>query len=523
MHFNEKINLLMKMANTTNTKLAEALGIDPSLVSRWRTGAREPGDDSRYIQLIGVYFASQARQDFQRVALLELTGHQMEDKNVAEATIATYLTRWLSNESKIRTESIQVLLDSIGSAGNAPHSIPDIPLPPEPEGNVIETQAFSGNEGLRSSATKLLLKALHSPSAHPRLLLYSDESMRWITEIPEFAKLWFLLMSKGIRRGMTIEVIHTLSRDSNELADAVQRWLPFYMTGAIVSHYYPEKRDDMFNHTSFVLEGEAAVFSTSVRGQNQEDIQYFFTTEVNTLASLSNSFESQLSLCKPLVRTFTGSNTRSYIDEQIKLFASGAGNGVGMQSLLLSGMPVSLLDDMLKRKGIADEKRLELLEDQRQRLKLMHTHMKHKKFQMVISLPRITDVLKGKVPALIPELLTQKPFNYLPMEYHTHLMAIIDILKKYENLEIFILPNKHMLHTVQLFAVTNGGLLVLKHRDPKFVFISEENDLIGAIISFINQESARIPKRERNREYVVEKLLQFAERVDEGSKTRRLP
>ena len=114
---------------------------------------------------------------------------------------------------------------------------------------------------------------------------------------------------------------------------------------------------------------------------------------------------------------------------------------------------------------------------------------------MVISLPRITDVLKGKVPALIPELLTQKPFNYLPMEYHTHLMAIIDILKKYENLEIFILPNKHMLHTVQLFAVTNGGLLVLKHRDPKFVFISEENDLIGAIISFINQESARIPKR----------------------------
>jgi hypothetical protein len=80
-----------------------------------------------------------------------------------------------------------------------------------------------------------------------------------------------------------------------------------------------------------------------------------------------------------------------------------------------------------------------------------------------------------------------------------------------------------MLHTVQLFAVTNGGLLVLKHRDPKFVFISEENDLIGAIISFINQESARIPKRERNREYVVEKLLQFAERVDEGSKTRRLP
>src|SRR5690554_2259592 len=132
MRFSEKINLLMKMANTTNSKLARTLGIDPSLVSRWRTGAREPGDDSHYIQLIGLFFASQARQDFQRVALLELTGHQMEDKNVGEPIIASYLTRWLANESKISTESIQVLLDSIGSMENQPTHVPQVHLPAEP-------------------------------------------------------------------------------------------------------------------------------------------------------------------------------------------------------------------------------------------------------------------------------------------------------------------------------------------------------------------------------------------------------
>lgn len=513
----------MKMANTTNSKLADALGIDPSLVSRWRTGAREPSEDSRYIQLIGMYFASQARQDFQRVALLELTGHRMEDKNVSESVIATYLTRWLSNEAKISTEAIQVLLDSIGSSGSATHQAVEVPIPVEPTGLPTDTQTFLGNEGLRSATMKLLLKAIQSPLKNPKLLLYSDESMQWIIENPEFAKQWFYLMTKGIRRGMTIEVIHTLSRDSNELAMAVQRWLPFYMTGAIVSYYYPEKRDDMFNHTSFVLEGEATVFSTSVRGQNQDSVQYIYSTDQMVIDGASHAFETQLGLCKPLVRTYTGQNTRKFIDEQIHLFSTTTGNGVGMQSLLLSGMPKKLLETMLKREGIDEEQRNEIIVQQEKRLELMHTHLKRKKFQMVISLPRITDVLKAKVPALIPELITQQPFTYLPMEYHTHIMAIIKLLETHENLEICILPNKHMLHTVQLFAMSNAGLMVLKHRDPKFVFISEQHDLIGAIISFMNQEASRIPKRERNRDFVIDKLRQFAQRIDEGSKKRMLP
>ena len=523
MQFSEKINLLMKMANTTNTKLADALGIDPSLVSRWRTGAREPSDDSRYIQLIGMYFASQAKQDFQRVAMLELTGHQMEDKNVGEPVISNYLTRWLSDESKISPKSIQVLLDSIGSAGSTAHVVPEVPLPSEPSGQPIQTQSFSGMEGFRAATVKLLMHALNSPKKQTKLFLYSDEPIDWIIENPEFAKQWVFLMSANIRRGMHIEIIHSLTRDSNELAAAVQRWLPFYMTGSIVSYYYPEKRDDMFNHTSFVLEGEAMVFSTSIRGQARDTVQYIYATDPSVVSGGEESFRRQLQLCKPLVRTATGRNTRSYVDEQISLFSSASGSGVGMQGMLLSGMPTKLLDTMLQRHEVPAEERAAILEQQQKRLALMHQHLTRKDFQMVISLPRITDVLKGKVTAIVPELITQRPFTYLPMEYHEHLMGVIDLLERHDRLEICILPNKHMLHNVQIFAMQNSGMLVLKYRDPKFVFISEQKDLISAVIGFIRQVSSRIPKRERNKAYVLEKLREFAKRVEEGSTMRMLP
>jgi hypothetical protein len=109
------------------------------------------------------------------------------------------------------------------------------------------------------------------------------------------------------------------------------------------------------------------------------------------------------------------------------------------------------------------------------------------------------------------------------MEYYAHLMAIIDMLIKYEPLDMVILPSKHMLHSVQLFAMEQGGLLVMKHRDPKFVFISEQHDLISAVMSYVSQETLRIPKRERNKAFVIDKLRAFAQRIAQGAKERMLP
>ena len=80
MDFSEKINLLMKMVHTTNFELAETLDVDPSLISRWRTGERKVGTSSPYIAKIARFFAERIQEDFQKVAILELMGRHLEDK-----------------------------------------------------------------------------------------------------------------------------------------------------------------------------------------------------------------------------------------------------------------------------------------------------------------------------------------------------------------------------------------------------------------------------------------------------------
>ncbi len=516
MRFNEKFNLLMKMSNTTNTLLATAINVDPSLVSRWRTGSREPGDASRFIQQIGAYFASRAKHDFQRVALLELTGHSLEDKNVEEQIIAVHLSRWLSNESKIRTESIQKLLDTIG-APERPESLAkrNIPFPMEPSGLPLDSQTFFGDNGLQAAVIKLLLQALQAPSGG-KLLLYSDEGMQWMLVNPEFTLLWSYLLSECIKHGVTIEIIHTLNRDSVELSAAVQKWLPFYLTGAITSYYYPNKRDGLFYHTSFTLTDQATVFSNSVQGQVRDSVPYFFTTEDRLIFSSQSAFAAKMEQCKPLVRTLTNNVISEYLIQQADFFARASGTGSGMQSFSILGMSASLLAKILKRTDLSMDEQARVIACQVEREKYFVNYIHHHAFKMVISLPRITDAIKGHVPALVPELLSNQSCFFQPLELIEQINLKIQLLKKHHKLEIYILPLKHMQQHVQVFSIQDVGMVVLKPKNPKFAFISEQDDLISATDNYINQEMARIPKRERQRQYVIEKLHAYAEKIQHG-------
>src|SRR5690554_2305918 len=101
MDFSKKIDLLMKMTHIKNNQLALAIGVDPSLVSRWRTGSRELNLTSPYLNKICAFFAENAKEDYQKLALLELTGNTYENQDITIMKLTTVLEKWFVGESKI--------------------------------------------------------------------------------------------------------------------------------------------------------------------------------------------------------------------------------------------------------------------------------------------------------------------------------------------------------------------------------------------------------------------------------------
>ncbi|MHC1692433.1 MAG: hypothetical protein AB9828_05375 [Sphaerochaetaceae bacterium] len=514
MRFCEKLNLLMKMNNTTNHKLAAALAIDPSMISRWRTGARELDGDSPYIARIGSYFASQAKQTFQRVALLELTGYTLEDKHVDEAVLASHTARWLANASRIKTDAMQDFLQAIGAPPVDIQSSKNPPvLPAEPCGEPLSAQMFQGDGGLRNAVVKLLLTALQH-GQEGTLLLYSDQPMDWLAQDQVYIAKWAFLMAQCIKKGIRIQIIHTIARDASELLMAIQNWLPFYLTGAITSYYHPVKQDALFYHTFFTLTGCATVFSQSVRTQNRDSVQYIYGTDPQLVLGTQEIFQAQLLDCKPLVRILSGDALHNYTAQLTTFLSTEGGAGMGLQAVPVSGLSWQLLERMLIRMEVPLQEQRTIIPRYIERTTAQRIHQESQLFTMAVSLPKLKDVVKGRIPAVIPELMSHRNCYFEAGEFAEHLGNLIDLVENSPNLQVCIIPCQDMPQDIQLFAKMNVGLIILKPHDPAYMFIAQQRDMVNALYSYISRLIASIPKRKRSKEYVLDRLRQLKARID---------
>ncbi len=514
MKFNEKINLLMKMTNTTNASLAAALEIDPSLISRWRTGVRQPNFSSTYIDKISDYFASTAKEDYQKVALLEVTGYNMVDKDSDEQSIARYLNNWLTGESKINADSIQILLDWLGKESLiAYETLKEEPNIVAPVGRHFGEELFTGKEGLRKSVVKLLLYAIENKK-FGNLYLYSDEKIDWIIGNHGYANLWGSMITFCLNKGMKIKIIHSIDREPQEIISAIKRWLPLYMSGSVTSFYYPQKRDSLFNNTNVILEGECAINSVSAKTQDQETVNYFFIRDKMVINSHLLMFKEQLKQCRTLVKTDIGQKSLSLIDNIDHFFNGKEVHTFHLQTLLTLTMPATLLRTILKRYEI-DKQKIELLvEQQKNRLVKIHQKLKSCKIDSVISLPRLSEITKGEFVALLPQLLVEEEINYRAQEFATHLKEISTIVKNNDNIDLYIVPSKYSKSRSPLISIDNHQMAAFKYERPQLLFTSEQRDLTTAVSNFIKQHITSLPKRQTSKAYAIHRLKEFIKKIE---------
>ena len=135
-------------------------------------------------------------------------------------------------------------------------------LPPmdEPDaGSILRDQreVYFGDNGLREAVIRFLLHAVKEKSHE--LILYSSQSMNWMTGDPRFFYRWAGLMTACVNNGTRIRIIHNIDRDLDEMNKAIISWLPLYLSEMIESYYCPLSRGDLFTHTLFLNPGASSI------------------------------------------------------------------------------------------------------------------------------------------------------------------------------------------------------------------------------------------------------------------------
>ncbi|WP_418791818.1 transcriptional regulator [Phosphitispora sp. TUW77] len=479
MKFHEKLDFLMNITKTTNSSLSMHISLDSSHISRLRRGQRRLVPNAEYVSKMAAYFVRQCVEDYQKNALLEILKKPVtlleEPEKAAEQV---YL--WLVSDDKSESASVAGFLEGLNnmkmrSLKNDAKRI----LSPE----IIKTEAdislYYGVEGKREAVIRFLSIALEKKKPG-EILLYSDESMDWLTQDLAFQVKWMNLLFKVIEQGNRIKIIHTVSRNLNEMLEALSKWIPLYMTGAIEPYYYPKKRDGIFRRTIFIAPEKAGISVNSFETMSDNIMNVLFQDK-KAVQSLVEEFNCYLNICKPLMRIFTDKKRQEYF-QTLAEFEKETENTVSrVEGLSLVTMPEHVFRSLLERANIRNiDKLMDYFINRRERF--LET-IKDRKFNEIIKIDNHLEIKDGLIGYTGIDGLSE--VRYTVEDYKEHLKNIIYLLNTYENYNVTIDTSPRR-DDYQLYVKEDLGVIVEKITEPHVVFAINEGNMIASFWDYVN-------------------------------------
>lgn len=467
----DKLNLLMDFFEISNIKLAKALSVDPSLISRWRTGDRVPSTSSNHFHALGRYFESLARTERSKIKLLETMHLDLSENKYIDKNLHQIIEEWLESPSTHTSNLVEQLLQRI-ITGPVVSNDPELikrqikALEGLLSGKRAKNEVLKGLEGKRSGVL-LFLSEVCKQTSPITLLLYSDEKMDWLTEDPEFYNAWSLLMFNILTSGHRIKIIHTIQRDLDEMIFAIKRWMPLYMTGAIEPYFFPKANNGLFKRTLFIAPGTVALTSTSLP-EFVDSADQFIYTDKSRIESLTDEFNAFLSMCKPLMKIFTPKDFDAFVDLQKEYYGEHH-DMITLSSTLHSALP-----------------------DEHQ--KLIRKHLLRDKYTEIIS---------------YSEEMSMDPENL------KHIDHLLQLLKTYDNYQICLYKNNTPTSLALAYKKSTGVILVKKD-DPQIVFAFNHPHMTDAFESYMHEIIHQIPKHMKNKKDVIRRLKALSDQIQKN-------
>lgn len=192
MQFYEKLIFLLNLTQTSNRMLAHELQVDPSLISRLRTGTRGVPHNREHIKAMSSYFARKCTTEYQRQALSEMLGIKLALTMKAEQ-LSEILYYWLCGDADEVGRFIHTFETFAVGDVDTSQKIESCDLK-------ADNMAYYGKEGKRAAARAVYqhLLSMENPCT---VFLYSDESDDWISEDFDFLnnlQLWGLLFCRRV-------------------------------------------------------------------------------------------------------------------------------------------------------------------------------------------------------------------------------------------------------------------------------------------------------------------------------------
>lgn len=508
MNFGEKLDFLMKITNTSNSALALYTSLDASYISRLRRGVRSLPKNENYVPLMADYFAKHCLENYQIKALRDQLPNSYAVSDNWSGN-ARSITIWLQEDKDRPLDAVQGLLDIMDDFQfKKPHDWTSVENCEYPKTKNSLISIHYGVLG-KQEASLAFLSSVIDHNEPQTLLLYSDESFDWLSQNPDYAARWAALMSQIIAQGNRVRMIHTVSRNLDEMLAGISKWIPLYMTGAIEPYYYPKKRDGLFKRTLFIAPESSAVISNSV-GNMEDKAANFLIKDKKAVKALAGEYNSLLALCRPLMRIFTPADSQAYNSILGEFEKESADAIVKTESFSILTMPEAVIGEIITRMGKAGGR--ELADYLRSRKQNFTEHLLTHNFTEIVTIPALDKIIEGRLRIALSDTLSTQDIFYSLDELILHLESIVTLLQTCPNYHIYIdTMNKN--ESFMLYAKEDVGAIVAKTSAPAITFAINEGNMTAAFWDYLNGNINRIVNTQLSKSATIKRLQSLIEQL----------
>ena len=478
-NFNELITTL----NINMSELSRLTSYDASLLSKIRTGNRNPTHPKDFATDVCNFIVKKCKSDDDKKAVALLINSTLEELE-NNLNYFNKLFNWFTTNSPPSHNYIDDFLTNLDKFDlneyiKAIH-FDEMKVPFVPFYKAI-SKTYYGIEEMKKGELDFFKATILSKNIDP-IFMCSDMPMEDMAQDVEFGKKWMFAIAMTLKKGFHLNIIHNLDRPFNEMMLGLESWIPIYMTGQVSPYYFKGLQDNIYCHFNYVS-GTVALFGECINGYHNKG-KYTLTTNKNDISYYKTKSESLLSKATPLMEIYKIENRNSYSS-----FITASANIKGNRRRILSSLPIHTIPDELLMKIL-------------KRNKVSNEDIKHIQFSIqeqkeIIDNTLQTDIFEDEIVEISKEEFIKSPLSlfladsffeteiyYTYEDYLEHLKLTKEYAKNNTNYKLSF-NHHHIFKNIQILILEKHWVMISKNKSPSIHFVIHHPKLRNAIENFI--------------------------------------
>ena len=306
-NFNELVTTL----NINMSELSRSSNYDSSLLSKIRTGTRNPSNPRDFVEVVCNFIVKKYKTEDDKKTVALLIDSSLEDLKDSSSYF-NKLLNWFSTNSTPTHNYINDFLNNLDKFDlneyiKAIHfdemKIPFVPF------YKATSKTYYGIEEMKKGELDFFKATVLSKNNDP-IFMCSDMPMEDMAQDTEFGKKWMFAIAMTLKKGFHLNIIHNLDRPFNEMMLGLESWIPIYMTGQVSPYFLKGLQDNVYCHFNYVS-GTVALYGECISGYHDKG-KYTLTTNKTDLSYYKTKAECLLGKATPLMKIYRTENKNSF-------------------------------------------------------------------------------------------------------------------------------------------------------------------------------------------------------------------